>query len=66
MGEHSGMPLSPKKCPLLPLPSQEGMTTGEGSITKDIDSRPGAGPHGQGDRRDGFLPKILLPVGSSQ
>ncbi|XP_046497420.1 transcription factor 19 isoform X4 [Equus asinus] len=49
-----------------PRKHPEGMTTGEGSITKDIDSRPGAGPHGQGDRRDGFLPKILLPVGSSQ
>ncbi|XP_015104214.1 transcription factor 19 isoform X1 [Vicugna pacos] len=43
---------------------REGMTAGEGSMAMDVNSRPGASPHGQGDRRDGFLPKILLHLGS--
>ena len=48
MGGHSGMPAGPKKCLLLPLPPQEEMTTGQGSIA--MDSRSGTGPHGKGDR----------------
>lgn len=46
--------------------SPVGMTTGKVSIAMDIDSRHEAGPDGQGDRRDGFLPKKLLPPGSCQ
>lgn len=60
------VPMGPKSCPLLSLPLQEGMTQEKGPLLWIINLRPGAGPCGQGDRRDGFLPKILLPPGSYQ
>ncbi|XP_045682049.1 transcription factor 19 isoform X2 [Phyllostomus hastatus] len=54
-----------KLCREDPTDTQwEGMTTGQGSTA--MDSRSGTGPHGKGDRRDGFLPKIMLPSGSCQ
>lgn len=60
LGGHSGAPMGLKKCPLLSLPPQEGITIGEVPIAMDMEPRPEAGPHGQGDRRDGFLPKIFV------
>ncbi|KAF6116537.1 transcription factor 19 [Phyllostomus discolor] len=54
-----------KVCREDPTDTQwEGMTTGQGSTA--MDSRSGTAPHGKGDRRDGFLPKIMLPSGSCQ